>query len=631
MYLKSLTLKGFKSFADRAHMVFEPGLTVIVGPNGSGKSNVSDAIRWVLGEQSAKQLRGAAMEDVVFAGSSARKPVGMAEVDLTLDNSDHVLPVDFEEVVVTRRMYRSGESEYLINGAPARLLDITDILHDTGLGKETHSIIGQGKLDSILASKPEERRALIEEAAGISKHKRRRERSLKRLESMESHLQRVLDVQKEVSRQLKPLERQVDKAKRASEISERARELRCILAVDDLRRLQARWDEVQRAERERSSERDVTNAVVAQRTQELDNLRLLLEEKGIFAGDLSEQRRRAQLICEKLEGSLRLLDEKGRSMAQRTSQLSSLVADDEARGKQILEECERARVDYDEAMAALKTLRERSSETKQTVDAARKVRRKAEEELDRARSNYRATQRDRDMCAVALAKAQDAVKNAEVQDGIFATRANQLDETITQLASQLSQAGVNDVKVYDVSKTHGSYLIGEAFRASHLVFCSATYNMGIFTPMKNFLNDLVAHNMQNRKVSFVENGTWSPASGQLMQDIVATMPGMVQVGDLVTIRSTPNAANVEELTELAGAIAASLSGDESVGTAVVTSDNAEPAAGTVEAAEKASDVVTTWKCTVCGYIYECEGEELPADFICPLCGKDATFFELVEE
>ena len=440
MYLKSLTLKGFKSFADRAHMVFEPGLTVIVGPNGSGKSNVSDAIRWVLGEQSAKQLRGAAMEDVVFAGSSARKPVGMAEVDLTLDNSDHVLPVDFEEVVVTRRMYRSGESEYLINGAPARLLDITDILHDTGLGKETHSIIGQGKLDSILASKPEERRALIEEAAGISKHKRRRERSLKRLESMESHLQRVLDVQKEVSRQLKPLERQVDKAKRASEISERARELRCILAVDDLRRLRARWDEVQRAERERSSERDVTNAVVAQRTQELDNLRLLLEEKGIFAGDLSEQRRRAQLVCEKLEGSLRLLDEKGRSMAQRTSQLSSLVADDEARGKQILEECERARVDYDEAMSALKTLRERSSETKQAVDAARKVRRKAEEELDRARSNYRATQRDRDMCAVSLAKAQDAVKNAEVQDGIFATRADQLDETITQLASQLSQA-----------------------------------------------------------------------------------------------------------------------------------------------------------------------------------------------
>ena len=440
MYLKSLTLKGFKSFADRAHMVFEPGLTVIVGPNGSGKSNVSDAIRWVLGEQSAKQLRGAAMEDVVFAGSSARKPVGMAEVDLTLDNADHVLPVDFSEVVITRRMYRSGESEYLINGSPARLLDITDILHDTGLGKETHSIIGQGKLDSILASKPEERRSLIEEAAGISKHKRRRERSVKRLESMESHLQRVLDVQKEVARQLKPLERQVDRAKRATEISERARELRCVLAVDDLRRLQQRWEQVLRDERTRSAERDVAQAVATERARELDQLRLLLEEKGIFAGDISEQRRRAQLICEKLEGSLRLLDEKGRSMAQRSEQLSSLIADDEARGKQILEETQRSKVAYDEAKAALDSLRERSGQTKAAVDAARKVRRRAEEELDRARENYRATQRDRDQCAVALAKAQDSVKNAEVQDGLFANRTSQLQESISQAQAQLDQA-----------------------------------------------------------------------------------------------------------------------------------------------------------------------------------------------
>ena len=171
MYLKSLTLKGFKSFADRAHMTFEPGLTVIVGPNGSGKSNISDSILWVLGEQSAKQLRGQAMEDVIFSGSSARKPVGVAEVTLVLDNSDHMLPVDFDEVAITRRMYRSGESEYLINSSPCRLMDIQDILHDSGLGKDTHSIISQGKLDAILQSRPEERRALIEEAAGISKHK----------------------------------------------------------------------------------------------------------------------------------------------------------------------------------------------------------------------------------------------------------------------------------------------------------------------------------------------------------------------------------------------------------------------------------------------------------------------------
>ena len=181
MYLKSLTLKGFKSFADRTTMVFDPGLTVVVGPNGSGKSNISDAVLWVLGEQSAKMLRGQAMEDVIFSGSSARQPVGVAEVTLVLDNSDHTLPIDFTEVSITRRVFRSGESEYLINNAPSRLMDITDILHDSGLGKETHSIISQGKLDSILSSRPEDRRELIEEAAGISKHRRRKERSERKL------------------------------------------------------------------------------------------------------------------------------------------------------------------------------------------------------------------------------------------------------------------------------------------------------------------------------------------------------------------------------------------------------------------------------------------------------------------
>ena len=205
MYLKSLTLKGFKSFADRAHMTFEPGLTVIVGPNGSGKSNISDSILWVLGEQSAKQLRGQAMEDVIFSGSSARKPVGVAEVTLVLDNSDHMLPVDFDEVAITRRMYRSGESEYLINSSPCRLMDIQDILHDSGLGKDTHSIISQGKLDAILQSRPEERRALIEEAAGISKFRHRKEEAERKLERTQENLVRINDKIAELELQVEPL------------------------------------------------------------------------------------------------------------------------------------------------------------------------------------------------------------------------------------------------------------------------------------------------------------------------------------------------------------------------------------------------------------------------------------------
>ena len=211
MYLKSLVLKGFKSFADRSVLALEPGIIAVVGPNGSGKSNISDAVLWVLGERNAKHLRGQAMEDVIFAGSSARKSVGIAEVDLVLDNSDGTLPVDFDEVAVTRRMYRSGESEYLINGVVARRMDVLDILHDSGLGTGTHSIISQGSLDSILQSKPEDRRALIEEAAGVLKHKQRKAKSERKLAAMDAHLARVKDVAAEVERQLGPLER---KAKR---------------------------------------------------------------------------------------------------------------------------------------------------------------------------------------------------------------------------------------------------------------------------------------------------------------------------------------------------------------------------------------------------------------------------------
>ena len=224
MYLKSLVLKGFKSFADRSVLSLEPGITAIVGPNGSGKSNISDAVLWVLGERNAKHLRGQAMEDVIFAGSSARKATGLAEVDLVLDNSDGTLPIDYSEVAITRRMYRSGESEYLINGTVARRMDVLDILHDSGLGTGTHSIISQGSLDSILQSKPEDRRALIEEAAGVLKHKQRKAKSERKLEQMDQHLARARDVVAEVERQLGPLERKAKRARAyqglAAELSE---------------------------------------------------------------------------------------------------------------------------------------------------------------------------------------------------------------------------------------------------------------------------------------------------------------------------------------------------------------------------------------------------------------------------
>ena len=213
MYLKSIEVQGFKSFANKVLFEFHDGITAIVGPNGSGKSNVGDAIRWVLGEQSAKQLRGAKMEDVIFAGTEARKPLGYAYVAITLDNSDHALNIDYEEVKIARRVFRSGESEYLINGSNCRLKDVQELLLDTGIGKEGYSIIGQGQIDKILSGKPEERRELFDEAAGIVKFKKRKQTAQKNLEVEKANLYRINDILSELEKQVGPLEKQAQVAK----------------------------------------------------------------------------------------------------------------------------------------------------------------------------------------------------------------------------------------------------------------------------------------------------------------------------------------------------------------------------------------------------------------------------------
>ena len=313
MYLKSLVLKGFKSFADRSALVLEPGITAIVGPNGSGKSNISDAVLWVLGERSARNLRGQAMEDIIFSGSAARKAVSVAEVDLVLDNSDHTLPVEFDEVVITRRMYRSGESEYLVNGVVSRRLDVLDILHDTGLGTGTHSIISQGSLDSILQSKPEDRRALIEEAAGVLKHKQRKAKSARKLEAMDNHLARVRDVAAEVSRQLGPLERKAKRAKAHAEASAELADLRLALAVDDLRTLQAEWEKVLSSEKEVTAEIEAKREVVSAAEQKVNDFQVVMKRESEDAGTLARQQRRASSLDERIDGSAMLLRERRRA------------------------------------------------------------------------------------------------------------------------------------------------------------------------------------------------------------------------------------------------------------------------------------------------------------------------------
>ena len=213
MYLKSIEVHGFKSFANKINFKFHNGITGIVGPNGSGKSNVADAVRWVLGEQRIKQLRGSSMQDVIFSGTEMRKPLGYAYVAITLDNTDHQLTIDYDEVTVSRRLYRSGESEYMINGSICRLKDVNELFYDTGIGKEGYSIIGQGQIEKILSGKPEERRELFDEAAGIVKFKRRKYAAQKKLEDEKQNLVRVNDILSELEKQTGPLEKQAEKAR----------------------------------------------------------------------------------------------------------------------------------------------------------------------------------------------------------------------------------------------------------------------------------------------------------------------------------------------------------------------------------------------------------------------------------
>lgn len=437
MYLKSLTLKGFKSFADRAHMTFEPGLTVIVGPNGSGKSNISDAILWVLGEQSAKHLRGQAMEDVIFSGSSARKPVGVAEVTLVLDNSDHTLPVDFDEVAITRRMYRSGESEYLINQSPCRLMDIQDILHDSGLGKDTHSIISQGKLDAILQSRPEERRSLVEEAAGISKHKRRKDRAARKIRSMDEHLTRARDISREVARQLRPLERQVDRARTYKELSERASELTQVLAVSELRRLQASWRELESDAKERAASEELARYRLSEKERELEKLQVMLEEKGLFVGDLGEQRRHMQDIVGRIGSDMRLLEEKGHNMVTRLSEMRGNLSSSEHQRKRIAGELEDARSRLDDIRAALELAEGEVADLEPEADRLHARRAELDERLGTLTRSQREEQRRADSAALELAKLTESLSNAELEDSLFANRLQQISDAVEELESSL--------------------------------------------------------------------------------------------------------------------------------------------------------------------------------------------------
>lgn len=314
MYLKSLTLKGFKSFASPTTLRFEPGITAVVGPNGSGKSNVVDALAWVMGEQGAKTLRGGKMEDVIFAGTSSRAPLGRAEVTVTIDNSDNALPIEYSEVSITRRMFRDGASEYEINGSSCRLMDVQELLSDSGIGREMHVIVGQGKLNEILESRPEDRRAFIEEAAGVLKHRKRKEKAVRKLEAMSANLARLTDLTTELRRQLKPLGRQAEVARRAQTIQADLRDARLRLAADDVVTRQAELNDTNAAEEALRREHDEAAARLAVASDEL-------AAHEVALGALSERAEAAQqtwfrlsALAERVSATVRIASERAQHL-----------------------------------------------------------------------------------------------------------------------------------------------------------------------------------------------------------------------------------------------------------------------------------------------------------------------------
>ncbi|MDP9800339.1 chromosome segregation protein [Arcanobacterium wilhelmae] len=315
MHLKTLTLKGFKSFATSTTMHFEPGINCVVGPNGSGKSNVVDALAWVMGEQGAKNLRGGNMADVIFAGTAKRPALGRAEVSLTIDNTDGALPIEYSEVTISRTLFRAGGSEYAINGTAARLLDIQELLSDTGMGREMHVIIGQGKLDQVLTATAEDRRGFIEEAAGVLKHRRRKEKALRKLESMAGNLTRVEDLAAELRRQLGPLARQAATARRAQTIQADVFDARARLLADDLAQSQARLeaqtlDEATMAKRSEEMREQVSHA-----RDEVNRLQDAAEAASPQLAELTEQWQRLTSLQERFRSLTELAAERHRSLS----------------------------------------------------------------------------------------------------------------------------------------------------------------------------------------------------------------------------------------------------------------------------------------------------------------------------
>ena len=426
-----MTLKGFKSFASATTLRLEPGITCVVGPNGSGKSNVVDALTWVMGEQGAKSLRGGKMEDVIFAGTSGRAPLGRAEVSLTIDNTDGALPIDYTEVTISRILFRNGQSEYQINGEASRLLDIQELLSDSGIGREMHVIVGQGQLDAILMATPEERRGFIEEAAGVLKHRKRKEKALRKLDSMQANLARVNDLTVELRRQLRPLGKQAEVAKKAATIQADLRDAKLRLLADDYISLSKTLDaEVadENALRERRGQVEAELEKIRRREEELDaqsafESPLLIKAQENFYS--------LSALREKFRGTQSLAQERSRFLAEEAEEARSAGRDPQA-------------LDQEAAL-----LRSEEAQLRNGVVAAQSALTAATTSLANAEA---ALKSEEDTIAAAMRAIADQREGTARQEGHIKSLAARL-EAITEEISRLQAARTEAQSRVDSAKS----------------------------------------------------------------------------------------------------------------------------------------------------------------------------------
>ena len=412
MHLKTLTLRGFKSFASATTLSFEPGVTCVVGPNGSGKSNVVDALAWVMGEQGAKSLRGGKMEDVIFAGTSGRPPLGRAEVSLTIDNTDGALPIDYTEVTISRTLFRNGGSEYAINGQGCRLLDIQDLLSDSGLGREMHVIVGQGQLDAVLRATPEERRGFIEEAAGVLKHRKRKDKALRKLEAMQANLTRLNDLTAEIRRQLGPLGRQAEVARKAAVVQADLRDARARLLADDLAQLTATLEQEIADDTALRTRREQVERALAGTRDRLATLEREAAEAAPAVTEASEVWYRLSSLRERLRGTASLA-------ADRVRLLGSGVVAEQGRG-----------ADPDDLAAQAERVRAAEAELAAEVEVARAGLEGAVTARQQAEQAASAAEKD---LATALRAAADRREGVARLAGQVAARRSRVEATEAEL------------------------------------------------------------------------------------------------------------------------------------------------------------------------------------------------------